>query len=82
MTTAAKISNQILRKIKQIPEEHLSRIDKFLKKLDSRNIRKKRILSYAGTWKDLDEDVLYQFTDELITRRKKNSRRTNETSTD
>ncbi|MBE0664134.1 MAG: hypothetical protein IH597_16885 [Bacteroidales bacterium] len=82
MTTAAKIRNQILKKIKQIPEEHLTRIDKYLKKLESGNTRKKRILSYAGALKDLDDDVLHQFTNELSARRKKNTRRTNETSAD
>jgi hypothetical protein len=82
MTAESKIRNQILSRIKNIPGEHLSRIDKYLKKLESGNTRKKRILSYAGTWKDMDDDVLHQFTDELISRRKKNTRRFNETSAD
>lgn len=69
MTTETKIRNQILRRIERIPEEQLLKLDKYLKKLESRNTKKDKILSYAGAWKDMDDDIFREFTDELITRR-------------
>jgi hypothetical protein len=31
--------------------------------------KKKKVLSYAGAWKDLDEDIRRELTDGLISRR-------------
>ncbi len=82
MTTETKIRNKILRRIERLPEEQLSKIDKYLKKLALEKTKKDRILSYAGAWKDMDDDIFRQFTTELITRRQENKRRSDETSLD
>lgn len=82
MTTTTKIRNQILRKIERMPEEQLTELDKFLKKLELEKTKKNKILSYAGAWKDMDDDIFREFTAELITRRQENKRRSDETSLD
>jgi len=82
MTTETKIRKQILRRIERIPEEHLERIDNYLKKLETRSTKKDKILSYAGAWNELDESVFRELTSELILRRKENKRRSDETSVD
>ena len=82
MITETKIRNQILRRIERIPGEQLSELDRFLKNLESRNLKKDRILSYAGAWKDMDEDVFQEFIMESISRREENKRRKDEKSAD
>jgi len=64
-----KIRNQILRRIEPMPGEQLSKLDKYLKKLEFQSSKKSKILSYAGAWKDLDDNIFREFTVELITRR-------------
>jgi len=70
MITETRIRNQILRRIERMPGEQLSKLDKYLKKLALEKSRKDRILSYAGAWKDMDDDIFREFTDGLITRRR------------
>lgn len=82
MTSETIIRNKIFQRISRFPLEQLTEIEKFLKKLESHNNKKKKILSYAGAWKDMDDEVFAQFTNELITRRQKNKRRANEKSAD
>jgi hypothetical protein len=82
MITETKIRDKILKRIKRIPVEQLTEVEKYLKMLESQNTKKKKILSYAGSWKDLDDEVFRQFTNELITRRQENKRRNDEKSAD
>jgi hypothetical protein len=69
MIAETKIRNQILRRIERMTGEQLSKLDKYLKKLALEKTKKDRILSYAGTWKDMDDDIFREFTSELLTRR-------------
>jgi hypothetical protein len=81
MTTETKKRNQILKRIERIPEEQLSELDKYLKTLEAKNTKKSKVLSYAGVWKDLDDNIFREFTEELIVRRQENKRRSDEKST-
>jgi len=69
MIAETKIRNQILRRIERMPGEQLSKLDKFLKKLELEKTKKDRILSYGGAWKDMDDDIFREFTNCLIDRR-------------
>jgi hypothetical protein len=69
MIAETKIRNQILSRIERMPGEQLSKLDKFLKKLAMEKTKKDRILSYAGAWKDMDDDVFQDFTVCLAHRR-------------
>lgn len=82
MIAETKIRNQILRRIERMPGEQLSKLDRFLKKLALEKTKKDRILSYAGAWKDMDDNIFREFTADLITRRQENKRRSDETSLD
>jgi len=82
MITETKIRDKILKRINRIPVEQLTEVERYLKMLESQNTKKKKILSYAGSWKDLDDEVFRQFTNELITRRQENKRRNDEKSAD
>lgn len=77
-----KKRNQILKRIERIPVEHLSDIEKYLKTLEAKNTRKSKVLSYAGVWKDLDDNIFQEFTEELIARREENKWRSDEKSAD
>ena len=82
MSTETKIRKQILKRIERIPEEHLAKIDNYLKKLETKSTKRDKILAYSGTWNDLDESVFSEFTDALSKRRQENKRRSHETSID
>jgi hypothetical protein len=82
MTTETKIRNRILKRIERISSEQLSALDEYLKKLEKQATKKKKVLSYAGVWKDLDENIFREFTEELVVRRQENKRRSNEKSAD
>ncbi|NCU31979.1 MAG: hypothetical protein EOM23_03365 [Candidatus Moranbacteria bacterium] len=69
MTTETKIRNEIFGRIEGLPEEQLTKLDMYLKKLALEKTKKDRILSYAGAWKDMDDEIFREFTTELSTRR-------------
>jgi len=82
MTTETKIRNRILKRIERISSEQLSALNEYLKKLEKQEKKKKKVLSYAGVWKDIDENIFREFTEELVVRRQENKRRSNEKSAD
>ncbi|NCA86547.1 MAG: hypothetical protein EOM83_13405 [Clostridia bacterium] len=82
MISETKIRNQILRIIERMPGEQLSKLDMYLKKLALEKTKKDRILSYAGAWKDMGDNIFRGFTEELIARRQENKRRSDEKSAD
>jgi hypothetical protein len=65
-----------------MPEEQLSELDKYLKMLEAKNTKKSKVLSYAGIWKDMDDNIFREFTEELIVRRQENKSRSDEKSND
>jgi hypothetical protein len=78
MITDTQRRNQILRKIYKIPSDRLKELDDFVSKLEKDINKKAKTLSYAGSWKDIDESVFEDFTENLIENRKKNRKRINE----
>jgi len=75
MTIEAQIRTRLIYKIQQMPENKLQVIDRFLEELDDSLGKKEVIISYAGAWKDMDNSILDEFTDSLITRRESNRER-------
>lgn len=78
MLTDTQIRNQIIRKIYQIPIDKLTEIDEFLSKLERDISIQKKNLSFAGVWKNIDESVFIDLTDNLIKNRTKNRKRIDE----
>jgi hypothetical protein len=56
----------------------LKEIQKFLGELEEKNETQSKVLSYAGTWSDIDDSVMKDLTDNLIANRQKNRRRFDE----
>ncbi len=75
MITDTQRRNQILRRISRIPEDRLKELDDYVSKLEQENNTKKKTLSFAGAWQDIDNSVFYDLTDNLINNRQKNRRR-------
>lgn len=78
MITDIQRRNQILRRISRLPKEKLNELDDFISKLEEGIKSKSKVLSYAGSWQDIDESVFNDFTDNLINNREINKRRIDE----
>ena len=78
MTTETQIRNQITRQVQKIPPYKLNELIKYLDKLEKETNKKNKILSYAGIWENIDEDIFKEFTEALIARREKTQRRHHE----
>lgn len=75
MITDKQRRNQIIRQIQKISPEKIKELQDFIDKLEENAPGKKKVLSYAGAWKDADDDVFKDLTDNLISKRKINKRR-------
>lgn len=75
MITDTQRRNQILRRISRIPKDKLKELDDYVSKLEQDNNNKKRTLSFAGAWHDIDNSVFDDLTNNLINNRQKNRRR-------
>ena len=75
MITDTQRRNQILRRISRIPKDKLKELDDYVSKLEQNSHNKKRTLSFAGAWQDIDNSVLDDLTNNLINNRQKNRRR-------
>ena len=75
MTTETHIRNQITKQVERVPPYKLNELIKYLDKLEQEANKKKKVLSYAGVWEKMDEDIFKEFTDDLIARREKIHRR-------
>ena len=78
MIADTQIRQQILRKIRRIPSDKLKDLNDYLSKLEKTTEKSSKVLSYAGSWKDIEESAFDELTGNLITNRNKNSRRFNE----
>jgi hypothetical protein len=78
MIADAQIRQQILRKIRRIPSNKLNDLNEYLSKLEQTTEKTSKILSYAGSWSNIDESAFDELTDNLIVNRSKNTRRFDE----
>jgi len=78
MIEDAQIRQQIIRKIGRIPSSKLKDVNDYLSKLEQTTEKTSKILSYAGSWKSIDESTFNELTDNLIKNRNKNTRRFDE----
>lgn len=78
MITDTQKRNLILRRINRIPVEKLEELDNYISKLEQIDSNTKKTKSFAGAWKDIDESVFEEFTDNLISNRQKSKRRIDE----
>lgn len=67
MTARSKIVQEIVNKIDSIPDNQLPQILSYVEKIASLNLIKEKqfILSYAGSWKNIDDELFADLTDNL-----------------
>jgi len=78
MITDTQQRQLILRKVYRIPVEKLKELDDFISKLELAVNKKTKTLSFAGSWKNIDDSALIELTEKLIMNRQRNKRRTDE----
>ena len=59
----------LIKKVQRIPDDKLKELELFLSELESKTNRRDAILSLAGSWEQIDEDIFSIFTTGLIQRR-------------
>ncbi len=57
MITDTQRRMQILRKVNRIPVDKLKELDEFVSKLEEGIVTKSKALSFAGSWRDIDDAV-------------------------
>ena len=75
MITDTQKRQQILRKIFRIPSEKLNELDDFISKFEQETNKKTKTSSFAGAWQNIDDSILSELTENLISNRQKNKRR-------
>ena len=78
MLADTQIRQQILRKIRRIPSNKLNDLNEYLSRLEQTTEKSSKILSFAGSWNNIEESVFNELTDNLISNRNKQSRRFDE----
>ncbi len=78
MITDTQRRTQILRKINRIPVDKLKELDDFVSKLEEGVIPKSKTISFVGVWRDIDDTVFNDLTNELINHRQRSRRRIDE----
>ena len=75
ITQPDTLKDKIIRRIHTLSPEKLKEVDQFIDHLENHKNSKQKILSYAGAWKDLNEEVFLSLTEALHDNRKKGSKR-------
>jgi len=78
MTADNQIRQQIFRKIRRIPASKLNDLNDYLSLLEQTTDKSSKILSFAGSWNNIDETAFDELTSQLISNRSKNARRFDE----
>lgn len=77
MSIRAKILQDIIEKINQLPENRLIEILNYVNNFEDLSESQKFFLSFAGKWHDMDQTVLLDLTENLHQRRKNDMRQSN-----
>ena len=74
MTARTEILKDIISKIDKLPETKLKEVLSYIEGIENLNETQEFFLSFAGSWKDLDESLLIEMTKNLHERRKNDIR--------
>lgn len=76
MDNNLKIKNKIIKRLNEIPESKLDSVFHYIDSLGEKEKKKNEILSFAGSWVDIDPELFDTLTGKLFKeRRNKNSGR-------
>ncbi len=71
MTVKNRLRNNLIRKIQQLSTDKLTEINNLLGKIENQFKSKDKTLKFAGSWKDLSEDIFIELTEKLHDNRTK-----------
>ena len=71
MTADNQIRQQIFRKIRRIPASKLNDLNDYLSLLEQTTDKSSKILSFAGSWNNIEETAFDELTNQLISKRSK-----------
>lgn len=74
MTARSKILKAIISKIDQLPENKLIEVLNYVDEMENLTETQEFFLSFAGNWKDLDNSLFIDLTENLHERRNKDIR--------
>ncbi|MDQ3392731.1 MAG: hypothetical protein M3512_01250 [Bacteroidota bacterium] len=74
MISVKELKERIKRRIDNLSEDKLNDVSQFLESLEIVN-KKGKILTFAGSWNDLDDETFSELTYKLEDRRKNNRTR-------
>lgn len=72
--TTKQLQERLIKKIENLSPEKLQDLSKFLESLETEN-NKMKVLTFAGSWADLDGETFDELTNNLENRRKSNRTR-------
>ena len=67
--------NKIIKSISQVSDSQLEDLYQYISQLDKKNQDKRKQKKFAGIWRDLDDEVYKELTENLIDNRRKSKRR-------
>jgi hypothetical protein len=73
--TKDKLKDKIINRINSLSRDKLKNIDEFIDKLENERHSKQEVLTYAGVWKDLEEETFQDLTEHLHAKRKRGNER-------
>lgn len=65
MNIKNRLRNNLIRKIQQLSTDKLTEVTNLLSRIENQFKSKDKTLKFAGTWKDLDKDILLDLTEKL-----------------
>jgi len=71
MTVKDKLRNNLIQKIQKLSIEKLTEMNGVLDKIENQLKSKEKTLNLAGSWKDLDDDIFSDLTENLVKNRAK-----------
>lgn len=71
MNIKNRLRNNLIRKIQQLSTDKLTEITNLLSRIENQFKSKDKTLKLAGTWKDLDKEILLDLTEKLHDNRAK-----------
>jgi len=74
-TTDNHLRDKIIHRINSLSQDKLENVNEYIDMLEGTEQCKQKILSSAGIWKDIDEDVFQSLTVNLHANRQQGSKR-------
>ena len=69
MIKSNKLRQRIIERVKNLPDDRLNTLEGYLEDLEKGIYQKSEILSFAGIFEDLDEEIMDELTTNLRERR-------------